>query len=157
MVKLETTRWVPKATRGKRGRRALNPPPLSHHRRHNRCPCGECCVRRGFNTPGKGSFRAKAAFAVKLLVKELHGGAGYGARCRNRTVVWHNRRQMGIPAFTYGVGHRWVSAWAGIAGERPGGKYLELGVKCLVGGEGCCPVLLLVRYWGKERTSGKES
>ena len=39
-------------------------PPQPHHRRRNRCPCGECFVRRGFNTPGECSFRAKAAVAV---------------------------------------------------------------------------------------------
>ena len=46
------------------------PPPLPplpsqpHHRRRNRCPCGECFVRREFNTPGECSFHAKAAVAV---------------------------------------------------------------------------------------------
>lgn len=42
--------------------------PLHHYyrcrRRLNRCPCGECCVRMGFGTPGKCSFHARAAAAV---------------------------------------------------------------------------------------------
>ena len=39
-------------------------PPQPHHRRRNPCPCGECFVRREFNTPGECSFHAKAAVAV---------------------------------------------------------------------------------------------
>ena len=39
-------------------------PPQPQQRRRNRCPCGECCVDRGFNTPGEFSFHAKAAVAV---------------------------------------------------------------------------------------------
>ena len=39
-------------------------PPQPHYRRRNRCPCGECFVRREFNTPGDCSFHAKAAVAV---------------------------------------------------------------------------------------------
>ena len=40
----------------------VQPQPQQHHR--NRCPCGECCVGREYNTPGEFSFHAKAAVAV---------------------------------------------------------------------------------------------
>ena len=32
-------------------------------------------------------------FAAGLLVGEPRGGAGYGARCRNRSIVWYSRRR----------------------------------------------------------------
>ena len=40
----------------------VQPQPQQRHR--NRCPCGECCVGREFNTPGEFSFHAKAAVVV---------------------------------------------------------------------------------------------
>ena len=40
----------------------VQPQPQQRHR--NRCPCGECCVCREFNTPGEFSFHAKAAVVV---------------------------------------------------------------------------------------------
>ena len=39
-------------------------PPQPHHRRQNHCPCGECFVRREFDTPGECSFHTKAVVAV---------------------------------------------------------------------------------------------
>ena len=37
-----------------------------------------------------------------LLVGEPRGGAGYGSRCHNRTVVWHSRRRhIRFPASTW--------------------------------------------------------
>ena len=39
-------------------------PPQPQQRCRNRCPCGECCAGREFNTPGEFSFHAKAAVAV---------------------------------------------------------------------------------------------
>ena len=61
-----TTTITTVATRTKTTRQSLPPPlpPQPHHRRRNRCPCGECFVRRKFNTPGECSFHAKAAVAV---------------------------------------------------------------------------------------------
>ena len=38
------------------------PPPYFPH--HHSCPCGECCVRQEFSTPGKVSFPAKIALVV---------------------------------------------------------------------------------------------
>ena len=68
-----TTTITTVATRTKITRQSLPPPlppplpplpPQPHHRRRNRCPCGECFVRRELNTPGECSFHAKAAVAV---------------------------------------------------------------------------------------------
>ena len=56
--------------------------PLPHRRRRDRCPCGECCVRRELSSPGEVGFPAKAALAVGLVVGGLRGGEG--ARLRYR-------------------------------------------------------------------------
>ena len=42
------------------GHWTLLPPPPGHRHR-NRCHCGECIVRREFNTPTECSFHTKAA------------------------------------------------------------------------------------------------
>ena len=59
------------ATRARTAHQPLPPmpplpplPPQPHHRRRNRGPCGESCVRREFNTLGECSFHAKAEVAV---------------------------------------------------------------------------------------------
>ena len=46
-------------------------PPQPHHRRRNRCPCGECFVRRKFITPGECSFHAKTAVAVGVATPAI--------------------------------------------------------------------------------------
>ena len=51
-------------------------PPQPHHRIRNRCPCGECFVRREFNSPGECSFRAKAPVAVSTATTAIAITAG---------------------------------------------------------------------------------
>ena len=57
-------------------------PPLPHHHRRNRCPCGECFVRREFITPGACSFRAKAAVAVGAATTAIAITSGESSRPR---------------------------------------------------------------------------
>ena len=56
------------------------------------CPCGECCVRREFSTPGEVSFPARAAHAVGRVVGGLGGWEGAGLRYRhgNRMVEYRH-------------------------------------------------------------------
>ena len=78
-------RWVRNAIRGRRRvsrsrcAPSTTPPPPPHRRHRNRCPCGECCVRREFSTPGKVSFPAKAALAVGRHRGALRWGGGRDA------------------------------------------------------------------------------
>ena len=46
-------------------------PPLPHHHRRNRCLCGECCVRREFNSPAECKFHAKAAVSVETATNAI--------------------------------------------------------------------------------------
>ena len=69
---------------------ALLPPP---HRRHrNRCPCGECWVRRGLSAPSEGGFLAKAALAVGLFVGALRWRGGGLQRCCRKRVNFLSTR-----------------------------------------------------------------
>ena len=64
-------------------------PPPPPHRRRDRCPCGECCVRRELSSPGEVGFPAKAALAVGLVVGGLRGGEATGLPYRYRgTRCW---------------------------------------------------------------------
>ena len=65
------------ATRTKAVHQPLPPPPppplppLPHHRRQNRCHCGECCVCREINTTREYSFHAKVAVAVDAVTTAI--------------------------------------------------------------------------------------
>ena len=101
---------------------AATSPPPPHRRHRNRCPCGECCVRRELSTPDEVSFPAKAALAVERVVGGLRGGEGAGLRYRYR-----NRRRRTVdcwPSMPAAGGRMWVVPRGGAVmtadGERRG-------------------------------------
>ena len=91
-------RWVRKATQSSMSASRPQwgpltiPLPIPRRRHGNRCPCGECCVRREFSTPGEVSFPARAAHAVGRIIGGLRSGEGAGLRYRygNQTVEYRH-------------------------------------------------------------------
>ena len=76
-------------------------PPPPHRRHRNRCPCGECCVRREFSTPGEVSFPAKAAPAVGRRRGALRWGEGQAVVLWGQIQDYLQRFLHGNPSYTF--------------------------------------------------------
>ena len=96
-MRASCTQWAPSTT----------PRPPPHHRHRNRCRCGEGCVRRWSSAPAGGSFHAKAALAVRLLVGGLRVrrevGCGAAVAIEGQRTM-HCQTHAGNQAFPLGVG-----------------------------------------------------